>query len=98
MRASSTVILSAHGYPKKYKKGFNISGLEEINNSIIFHAGTISDNSKTITNGGRVIACTGLGKNLSDALKISYKLANKINWEGKYYRKDIGKDLLNKVV
>ena len=90
---ASTVILSAEGYPEKYKKGLPISGFEKIENTIIFHAGTIHG-TKILTNGGRVIACTGIGKNLSDALHYSYKLANKIIWEGKYYRKDIGKDLL----
>ena len=97
-QTASTVILSSEGYPERYKKGFPISGLKEINNSMIFHAGTINENNKSLTNGGRVIACTGIGNNLTESLKISYKLAEKIDWRGKYYRKDIGKDLSDKII
>ena len=68
----------------------------EIKNSIIFHAGTIKEENDIISNGGRVIACTGIGDTISESLNISYELAKKIDWEGKYYRKDIGKDLINK--
>ncbi len=92
----STVILSSKGYPEKYQKGFKISGLDEIKNSIIFHAGTIKEENDIISNGGRVIACTGIGDTISESLNISYELAKKIDWEGKYYRKDIGRDLINK--
>ena len=94
-KTTSTVILSSKGYPKKYQKGFKISGLNEIKNSIIFHAGTIKEENDILSNGGRVIACTGIGQTISESLKISYELAKKIDWEGKYYRKDIGKDLIN---
>ena len=94
-KTTSTVILSSKGYPKKYQKGFKISGLNEIKNSIIFHAGTIKEENDIISNGGRVIACTGIGDTISESLNISYELAKKIDWEGKYYRKDIGKDLIN---
>ena len=90
----STVILTSKGYPEKYKKGFKISGLKEIKNSIIFHAGTTEEEENILSNGGRVIACTGVGKNISESLQVSYELARKIDWEGKYYRKDIGKDLM----
>ena len=92
----STVILSSKGYPEKYQKGFKISGLDEVKNSIIFHAGTIKEENDIISNGGRVIACTGIGDTISKSLNISYELAKKIDWEGKYYRKDIGRDLINK--
>ena len=95
-KITSTVILSSKGYPEKYQKGFKISGLDEIKNSIIFHAGTIKEENDIISNGGRVIACTGIGDTISKSLNISYELAKKIDWEGKYYRKDIGKDLINK--
>ena len=94
-KTTSTVILSSKGYPKKYQKGFKISGLNEIKNSIIFHAGTIKEENDILSNGGRVIACTGIGQTISESLKRSYELAKKIDWEGKYYRKDIGKDLIN---
>ncbi len=93
-KTTSTVILSSKGYPEKYKKGFKISGLKEIKNSIIFHAGTTEEEENILSNGGRVIACTGIGKNISESLQVSYELARKIDWEGKYYRKDIGKDLM----
>ena len=95
-KITSTVILSSKGYPEKYQKGFKISGLDEIKNSIIFHAGTIKEENDIISNGGRVIACTGIGDTISKSLNISYELAKKIDWEGKYYRKDIGRDLINK--
>ena len=95
-KITSTVILSSKGYPEKYQKGFKISGLDEIKNSIIFHAGTIKEENDIISNGGRVIACTGIGDTISKSLNISYELAKKIDWEGKYYRKDIGRDLMNK--
>ena len=95
-KITSTVILSSKGYPEKYQKGFKISGLDEVKNSIIFHAGTIKEENDIISNGGRVIACTGIGDTISESLNISYELAKKIDWEGKYYRKDIGKDLINK--
>ncbi len=95
-KITSTVILSSKGYPEKYQKGFKISGLDEIKNSIIFHAGTIKEENDIISNGGRVIACTGIGDTISKSLNISYELAKKIDWEGKYYRKDIGRDLMKK--
>ena len=95
-KITSTVILSSKGYPEKYQKGFKISGLDEVKNSIIFHAGTIKEENDIISNGGRVIACTGIGDTISESLNISYELAKKIDWEGKYYRKDIGRDLINK--
>ena len=95
-KTTSTVILSSKGYPEKYQKGFKISGLEEIKNSIIFHSGTIEEEKNILSNGGRVIACTGIGENISESLQVSYELARKIDWDGKYYRKDIGKDLIKK--
>ncbi len=95
-KTTSTVILSSKGYPEKYQKGFKISGLDKIKNSFIFHAGTIKEENNILTNGGRVIACTGIAETISESLNISYELAKKIDWEGKYYRKDIGRDLINK--
>ena len=93
---ATTVILASNGYPEKYSKGDIISNLEEKNESIIFHAGTKLNDNKIVTNGGRVIACTGLGNDLNSALNNSYDLAKSISWNNKYYRKDIGKDLLKK--
>ena len=90
---TTTVILAADGYPESYKKGDEIYNLEEFENSKIFHAGTSKKDDKVLSNGGRVLACTGFGKRLDDALKNSYRLANNIAWENKYFRKDIGQDL-----
>ena len=90
---TTTVILAADGYPESYKKGDQINNLEEFENSKIFHAGTSKKDDKILSNGGRVLACTGFGKRLDDALKNSYRLANNIAWKNKYFRKDIGQDL-----
>ena len=90
---TTTVILAADGYPESYKKGDDIRNLEEFSNSKIFHAGTKKENNRILSNGGRVIACTGYGESLEDALKNSYKLADNISWDNKYFRKDIGEDL-----
>ena len=90
---TTTVILASEGYPESYEKGDTISNLEEKNNSQIFHAGTINEDKKVKSNGGRVIACTGEGETIDEALENSYYLADKITWRNKYYRRDIGKDL-----
>ena len=90
---TTTVILAADGYPESYKKGDEINDLKEFENSKIFHAGTSKKDDKVLSNGGRVLACTGFGKRLDDALKNSYRLANNIAWKNKYFRKDIGQDL-----
>ena len=89
---ATTVMLVSSGYPGAYKKGKNISGLELVENSLVFHAGT-KNNANVQTNGGRVIAITSLCSEIKTALSKSYKNAEKISFEGKYYRKDIGFDL-----
>ena len=89
---TTTVILASEGYQESYEKGDTISNLEK-NNSQIFHAGTINEDKKVKSNGGRVIACTGEGETIDEALENSYYLADKITWSNKYYRRDIGKDL-----
>jgi len=90
-----TVVLASGGYPGSYEKGKVIKGLDRVQNAIVFHAGTKTDgSSQTVTQGGRVLALTGLGRDLKDALKITYSEINKIQWEGMQYRKDIGQDLL----
>ncbi len=91
----STVILASNGYPENYSKGDTISNLSPKDDCIIFHGGTKKYENKIITNGGRVIACTGIGVDLITALNNSYKLAKIISWENKYYRNDIGEDLIN---
>ena len=93
----SAVILTSKGYPKKYSKGLPISGIKKFDNKdLIFHAGTIHKNNQILTNGGRVIAVGGLGDSIKLSLKNSYDLVNDIHFEGMYYRKDIGSDLIAK--
>ncbi len=92
-RAAVNVMLVSGGYPNNYKKGIEISGLKNIQNSILFHAGTKEVNGKILTNGGRVIAISSYGKTIKEALEKSYASAEEINYEGKYYRRDLGFDL-----
>ena len=90
---ASTVMLVSKGYPEKYEKGFEITDFNDCNDSIIFHAGAKQKNGTVLTNGGRVMAITSFGQNMELALAKSYKSAEKINFKGKVYRKDIGFDL-----
>ncbi len=92
-RAAAAVMLVAGGYPGKYENGKTITGVENITDSIVFHAGTKSENNKVVTAGGRVIAVSSYGKDMKNALQTSYKNANAIQFEKKYYRKDLGFDL-----
>ena len=90
---AATVMLVSGGYPQKYNKGYEITNSENCEGSIVFHAGTKNDEGIVKTNGGRVIAVTSFGKTLEDALTKSNKNSEKINFQGKNYRKDIGFDL-----
>jgi len=90
---AATVMLVSGGYPGNYSKGKIITGLENVKDSVVFHAGTKISNGKITTAGGRVIAVSSKGKGMKDALALSYKNAVKINFEGIYFRKDIGFDL-----
>lgn len=92
-RAVASVILVSGGYPGSYKKGKVISGLEDVADSLIFHAGVKEENGKLLTNGGRVLAVTSYGENFQEALDKSLANAEKIKFEGVYYRQDIGFDL-----
>ena len=94
-RHAATVMLVSDGYPDAYEKGKEIFGLDQINDSFVFHAGTTYDpfSGKIQTNGGRIIAVSSLGNSMKEALGKSYNNAEKIDFEGKYYRKDIGFDL-----
>ncbi|WP_350293407.1 phosphoribosylamine--glycine ligase [uncultured Croceitalea sp.] len=92
-RAAVTLMAVSGGYPEAYEKGKEISGLEKINESLVYHAGTKSHNGKVQTNGGRVLAVTSYGSSYKDALQTSYKNIKEIDFEGMYYRKDIGFDL-----
>ena len=88
-----TVMLVSGGYPEGYEKGKMITGLDKVNDSIPFHAGTRLDKGKVLTNGGRVISVSSLGENFREALEISYKNTEIIKFDKKYYRRDIGFDL-----
>jgi len=94
-RATASVMLVSKGYPEKYEKGKPITGTSSVKNCVLFHAGTSIDIENNIikTNGGRVIAVTAYGDDLGSALEKAYENAELIDFEGKYYRKDIGFDL-----
>jgi len=92
-RAAVTVMLVSGGYPGAYTKGIPMSGFETTENSILFHAGTKLKDGDILTDGGRVLAISSYGSDMKEALAQSYANAEKINFEGKYYRKDLGFDL-----
>lgn len=92
-RVCTTVMLVSKGYPGSYEKGKVIKNLDNVKNSILFHAGTKKQDSKIVTNGGRVIAISSYGKSKDESLVESYQNAEIIEFEGKNYRKDIGFDL-----
>lgn len=92
-RTATTVMAVSGGYPEAYEKGKEITGAENIQDSIVFHAGTKLSNGKVVTNGGRVIAVTSFGKDFKEALKTSYQNMEKLHFDGMYYRKDLGFDL-----
>jgi phosphoribosylamine--glycine ligase len=81
------------GYPGAYEKGFPITGIEEVEGSIVFHAGTDTKDGQVVTSGGRVIAVSSYGADKAEALAKSMHEAQKIQFQGKYFRRDIGQDL-----
>ncbi|MBK92726.1 MAG: phosphoribosylamine--glycine ligase [Rickettsiales bacterium] len=89
----TNVVLASGGYPEEYKKGFEITGLNNVKDSLIFHAGTAINNEHIVTNGGRVLSVVSSSKSMKEALKKSYSNIEKINFKGKVFRKDIGFDL-----
>lgn len=92
-RAAVCVMLVSGGYPEKYVKGYPISGIKDVEGSIVFHSGTKFKDGEVLTNGGRVIAVSSYGKDKEEALKKSFTEADKIHFTDKYFRKDIGRDL-----
>lgn len=92
-RAAICIMLVSGGYPQKYVKGYPISGLEETGDAIVFHSGTKRENNQTVTAGGRVLAVTSYGENKEDALKKCFETAQKIQFQDKYFRTDIGQDI-----
>jgi len=93
----TSVILTSKGYPEKYKTGYQISGLDSFTKSdLLFHAGTKINKNKITTNGGRVLAVSSYGEKLEESINKAYKKVNKIYFEGMYFRKDIGLDLIVK--
>lgn len=93
-KTAATVVLVSGGYPEAYEKGKVIRGLEIPGSSLVFHSGTKEINGEYLSNGGRVLAITSLGDSLTEALSGCFARADQINFEGKFFRKDIGKDLL----
>ncbi|GAA4033934.1 phosphoribosylamine--glycine ligase [Flavobacterium cheonhonense] len=92
-RSATTIMVVSGGYPEEYDKGFAISGIENISDSIVFHAGTKLENGQVVTNGGRVLAVTSFGTTYQEAIKKSYQNINKLHFDKMYFRKDIGFDL-----
>lgn len=94
-RPAVTVMMVSGGYPGDYEKGKVITGLDAVDGSIVFHAGTKADANGVVTSGGRVLSVSSYGETVADALAKSYENIARINFDGKYSRRDIGKDLLN---
>ncbi|WP_339834725.1 phosphoribosylamine--glycine ligase [uncultured Flavobacterium sp.] len=92
-RSATTIMVVSGGYPEAYEKGKEITGLETIEDSLVFHAGTKLENGKVVSNGGRVLAITSYGNSFDEAIKKSYQNINKLHFDKMNYRKDIGFDL-----
>lgn len=97
--ASVCVVMASQGYPGPYEKGKRIFGLEEAEaqeGTVVFHAGTRNEGGTLVTDGGRVLGVTALGRDVKEAVERAYRAVEKITWEGAYYRKDIGKRALDR--
>ena len=92
-RSAVCVMLVSGGYQQAYKKGYPITGIDQVNGSIVFHAGTAFRDGNVVTSGGRVIAVSSYGRNKAEALQKSFTEAQKIKFTDKYFRRDIGQDL-----
>jgi phosphoribosylamine--glycine ligase len=94
-QASAGVVLASQGYPEVYNTGFLISGLDRVTDARVFHAGTKADGPRLLTAGGRVLVINALGETLSEALDRCYRAAEIIHFDNKYYRRDIGRDVMH---
>ena len=92
-RAAVCVMLVSGGYPQEYVNGYPISGLDQVEGSIVFHSGTALKDGQVVTAGGRVIAVSSYGKDKEEALRKSFEQAQKIGFTDRYFRRDIGQDL-----
>ena len=92
-RAAVCVMLVSGGYPQAYKKGYPITGIDQVEGSIVFHSGTALKDGEVVTAGGRVIAVSSYGRDKAEALQKSFEEAQKIQFTDKYFRRDIGADL-----
>ncbi|MFZ1237300.1 MAG: phosphoribosylglycinamide synthetase C domain-containing protein, partial [Prevotella sp.] len=92
-RAAVCVMLVSGGYPQQYAKGYPITGLENVEGSIVFHSGTAMKDGQIVTSGGRVVAVSSYGKDKSEALQKCFEEAGKIKFKDQYFRRDIGQDL-----
>jgi phosphoribosylamine--glycine ligase len=93
-KTASAVVLVSGGYPEDYEKNKEISNYKSTEDSLVFHSGTILKNDKVVTNGGRVFAITSFGDSIKEAVTKSFATAESITYDKKYYRSDIGKDLM----
>jgi len=93
-RCAVTVVMASGGYPGDFEKGKTITGLQAVDDALVFHAGTTATTNAVLTNGGRVLAVTGLGENVESARQKAYQAVARLNWENRYFRTDIGLDLL----
>lgn len=91
---ATTVVMVSGGYPENYQKGKVVHGLDDAKESLVFHSGTVLEGDTVLTNGGRVFAVTSFGRTIEDAVKKSFATADKIKYDNKYYRRDIGRDLM----
>ncbi|MDE7143191.1 MAG: phosphoribosylamine--glycine ligase, partial [Muribaculaceae bacterium] len=94
-RTVVTVMAVSGGYPGSYPKGMTMTGLDKVSDSVLFHAGTaVNADGDLVTAGGRVIAASSYGESIADAAARSFKAVQTIEYDGKYYRRDIGRDLI----
>jgi phosphoribosylamine--glycine ligase len=94
-RSAATVMVVSGGYPEEYQKGKVITGIDDVSESIVFHAGTKMEDGNIVSHGGRVLAVTSFGNDFGEAIKKSYQSIEKLNFDKMYFRRDIGKDLEN---